>query len=354
MKKTSALLLTLTLLLTACAAPAQPPEPTPAPTSAPTPAQTPTPAPTPEPEPEPKSRAGALIPQDVGAPLPEQEFEVDSVWATPEPDGRVMLLLSAPDGGEVSAALYDAGMLTDSFGPEVARTIEEILAEGQPRTVKFTARSVGDGKFYDTANAISLTVDGDTLSFSDSELTVDLIRLTDSEAPLAWARMPLFAEELKMPVPHEGSFAELLELYGEAVEMGEYDASFMLETDAFSMFGPVYEAADGEKMYSVFSYWSRANGEHHISARGIEIGDSAVEVAARFPNPGRLPDCSDSGGFGQLYGTAQMAGCFGSINCTAAGVPEMMVYTAGALPFIKLYFDESGCLNEISLCLEFW
>lgn len=347
MKKIIELLLTLTLLLTACAAPAQPPEPTPAPT----PAQTPTPAPTPEPEPE--SLAGELIPQDVGAPLPEQEFEVDSVWGTPEPDGRVMLLLSARDGGEVSAALYDAGMLTDSFGPEAARTVAEILAEPQPRTVKFTARSVGDGKFYDTANAISLAVDGDTLSFSDSELTIDLIRLTDSEAPLAWARMPLFAEELKMPAPLEGSFAELLEIYGEAVETDEYNSRFELETDAFGMYGSVHEAADGGKMYHVFGYLSRANGGHHISARGIEIGDSAAEAAARFPNPGRLPDCSDSGGYGQLYGSSRTAGCFGSINCTADGIPEMMVYSAG-IPFIKLYFDENGYLDEISLCLQLW
>lgn len=351
MKKTAALLLALTLLLAACAAPAQPPEPTPTPTPAPSPSQTPTPAPTPEPTPT--SSVGSPIPQDVGAPLPEQEFEVDSVWGTPEPDGRVMLLLSASDGGEVSAALYDAGMLADNFGPELAGTVAEIFAEPQPRTVKFTARSVGDGKFYDSANAISLAVDGDTLSFSDSELTVDLIRLTDSEAPLAWARMPLFEDELKIPVPREGSFAELLELYGEAVETDEYNSRFELEADGFGMLGLVYEAADGEEIYTVFSYWSRANGERHISARGIEIGDSAAEAAARFPNPGRLSDRCAPGGPGQLYGTSKMAGFFGSIYYTAADVPETMVYAAGE-PFIKLYFDESGCLNEISLCLHFW
>ncbi len=48
-----------------------------------------------------------------------------------------------------------------------------------------------------------------------------------------------------------------------------------------------------------------------------------------------------------------MGSCFGSINYTAADVPEMMVYSAG-IPFIKLYFDETGCINEISLCLQFW
>lgn len=353
------LLLALLLLLSACGAPAQTPaEPEPEPSAEVTasPGREPAAGPL-----EPDSagetvdvRKPVPIPSDMGAPLPEQEFDVDSVWGTPEPDGRVMLLLSAESGGMVSGALYDAGRLEDDLAATLrVEELEEILDGTQARAVKFTVQSGGDGRFYDRANGISLTIDGDTLSFDDGELTANLVRLTREEAPIAWARMPLFEEEVKVSAPLEGRLDDLLKAYGEAITFGEYRSYFELETDEFGMFGPVWEASGGVEMYSVFSYWSYDNGEHRMSVRGIETGDSAAEVAARFPNGGYLPDCDDRGGFGQLYGTSWEYGYFGSIYCTGSGVPEVMVYSFGGR-FIKLYFDENGYLSELSWCLERW
>ena len=365
MRKLAISLLALALFaFSACTPGSQPsPEPSPTATAAP---------PTPEPSPSP-------------VPLPPVDFEISSIWTaeTFGESGQAFLFMSPIENGTFYFSMYTSQYATLNAGAPNAYAPVLLFTSSH----NSTAVSSGDGfslsepveysvqAFFDASN-LTLTYSNRALKgdssirylFAEPDkpqilydppdaphlghtlcLPVRFTRCKEAEAEILWQNMPLFVDEIRMPVPRVTTLGDIRNAFGEP-ERVEQDIE-----GAFYRSTYVYDHAELELLIPVDTSFplcrilSFRTDDAALApcVRGVTVGSSADDVLSRFPNAaGKFSVICEAGLHKvALYGEPEQWNPSGAVVFSSSR-PAYIVYLESNY-CIRFYLDEHGLVDHI-------
>lgn len=165
------------------------------------------------------------------------------------------------------------------------------------------------------------------------------------EAGYVWYDMPLFPDEILLPIPRISTADDFSSLFGRS-EIS-FDALnkmlFSLETPYCNIYGV---CAENGTNYYVSGLTSTEN-RTAPSIRGIKIGDSFYAAAGKFPGVENIPPSGEETQNSiSLYGQESQGGIFGAVHYLNGCISDLTYALGGEA--IRFAFDNSGSLESIS------
>ncbi len=310
----------------------------------PVPAPTPTAAPTHETEPLPPYH-------------PSVGFHIESTWTSKfdDSDGRAILELGKDEDGLVPFHVYLYQYERDSVGTLVTHMddFSAVLAEDSRFSVENTTDDFYTGTLDINDDTIFLACDWDTERPCPTRFT----RLSEPTASTIWYDMPLFIEDIRLPVPlatdHETIVSVLGEPVSRLVDRDSQRAFVQYQYDNIEIRGELHPP-DSEEGYCVIGSYTSSDPNRIPQVRGIQVGDSADSVLARFPNDtgfSSLWDIASARSTQEIYLYGQLGTPHyeGRIRFQD-GRPASIIYSCG--PIIAFDLDADGRVSAISISQE--
>ncbi len=367
MRKFIPLLLALLLLLLSACAPASQPSPAPAPSSIVTAAPAP-------PESSPSS-----------VPLPPLDFEIGSIWTAEAfgSNGQAFLFMSPIENGAFRLSLYtsqsakSAASSPDAYAPVLLYT----------SALHSKAVLSGDGFAFDVSDSYAIRAffdaSGLTLAYSNRSLKgnsstrylfgdpgmpqlrydspdaphlghtlylpVRFTRCTKAEAGILWKDMPMFADEILLPVPRITTLEKIRSTFGEpervehVMEGDFYCSTYVFPHAELELLIPVNASSP---LCRVLSFQTDDTA-YTLCVRGVTIGSHADDVLSRFPNAaGDFSELSKAPAQKiALYGEPEQWNPSGAVAFSNS-LPSYIVYTESSYS-IRFYLDEHGLVDRI-------
>ncbi len=394
MKRFLTVFIALMLLLSSCGTPPTEPTQSPTPEAAPSP-----PAATEEIAIEtqrPAIRTVSL--EDLPNYIPELGFELESVWRAEAFgfNGAGLLYMGREEDGERRARLYFYDF-PQKTGVLSAFSLELLLrSDGEKYdfclSQEYDALSSYFSRFSGTAEE-----DGEKLQMSYSDIAIDLepeerleifirekgtyyispyedpsqylpgdgtqyslenrmrylplefVRLSEEEANKAMYDMPLFRDEISLPIARTSTANGIRRVFGDVeISFGEINLSYYyVDMPSFHMYGHYWIDDTGTGNYTLDGAISSGD-DFPVTARGIKIGQSLYEVAARFPGSENILDNSDDYEKEYiiilLFGREEQGGIFGTAYYREGYLTQLIYSFDGEA--VKLHFDSDGKLER--------
>ena len=317
---------------------------------------TPSPAPTPSDMPKPTSMP---TPAPVQLPPyhPDVGFDIASTWTAEfdDSDGRAILELGKNEDGLVPFHVYMYKYGRDSGGDLVSciNDFSAVLSADCSFTGKNNYGDPYTGTLNIVDDTILLTCDWNPEFVYPNRFA----RVSEPEASTIWYDMPLFPDDIILPLPLSTDHETIVSLLGEPVERRvERDSQRAFvqyqydHTEIRGELGP----PDSEEGYCFIGSYTSSDPNRVPQVRGIKIGDSAVSVIARFPNEARFPyiwNALRKNAYKEiyLYGLVGTSHYEGYIQFQK-GRPIRIVYSCGLI--IGFDLDADGNVAAISVSQE--
>ena len=309
--------------------------------------------------------------------VPELGFEHESVWRAEAfgNNGAGLLYVSGEENGERRVRLYFYDYAPEN--DDILTTVFDLLAHSDEGKYEFCLSQEEDAlRSYFSLLSGTAELNGGKiqLSYSDAalELTenvqlnrletgtfltspdvdrakylpMEFVRLSEDEASKAMYEMPLFRDEISLPVPLDCSPDDIKRIFGEVeIYYDPLSNYFSLETSSGSIHGRYKISGTEITNYYVHGVISTAN-DFAVTVRGIEIGQSLYEVTALFPGRENVPDNLDEAlGIILLYGQDYPGMVFGTAYYEEGRIYQLVYALGGGA--IKLGIDGNGNLESV-------